>query len=128
MDTIQTLRQQTGMTQKAFSEYFGIPKRSVENWEEGQNKCTPYLIDLIRYKIEREFPEKEEAPYFSPKLCATTIKTLRQQTGMTQKAFSEYFRIPKRTIERWEGGQRTPPPYLIDLICYKIEREFPEKS
>ena len=52
-----------------------------------------------------------------------TIKELRAASGMTQQAFSEYFGIPKRTIEDWEGERRTPPDYLIALIEYKLTRE-----
>ena len=52
-----------------------------------------------------------------------TIKKLRQAAGMTQAAFAEYFDIPKRTIENWEGGQRQCPPYLFALIKYKLEKE-----
>jgi DNA-binding transcriptional regulator YiaG len=54
MDTIKDLRTATGMTQKAFSEYFGIPKRNIENWEGGKSKCPPYLFDLMRYKLTHE--------------------------------------------------------------------------
>lgn len=42
---------------------------------------------------------------------------------MSQRKFAEYFNIPKRTIENWEGGQRTPPVYVVELIKYKIEKE-----
>lgn len=52
-----------------------------------------------------------------------TIKEMRAASGMTQKAFSEYFGIPKRTIECWEGGQRNCQEYLIELIRYKLEKE-----
>lgn len=48
------MRKAAGMTQQAFADYFGIPKRSVENWEGGKRDCPPYLLDLIRYKLERE--------------------------------------------------------------------------
>lgn len=51
------------------------------------------------------------------------IKNLRKATGMTQKQFGEYFGIPKRTIEDWEGERRTPPKYLINLIEYKLKKE-----
>ena len=51
------------------------------------------------------------------------IKKLRIMTRMTQREFAEYFNIPKRTIENWEGGQRTPPVYVVELIKYKIEKE-----
>lgn len=52
-----------------------------------------------------------------------TIKKLRKATGMTQKAFSDYFEIPKRTIEDWEGDRRKPPEYLVKLIEYKLKNE-----
>ena len=52
-----------------------------------------------------------------------TIKDLRTASGMTQKAFAEYFGIPKRTIEDWEGGRRECHAYLISLIAYKLEKE-----
>ena len=49
-----------------------------------------------------------------------TIKDLRTAAGMTQKAFAEYFGIPKRTIEDWDGGHHAPPQYLIDLMEHKL--------
>lgn len=51
------------------------------------------------------------------------IKELRYKAGMTQAQFSEYFGIPKRTIENWEGNQRKCPQYVIDLIEYKLRKE-----
>lgn len=53
----------------------------------------------------------------------STIKELRTAAGMTQKEFAEYFRIPKRSIENWEGGVRTAPDYLIELMEYKLHNE-----
>lgn len=51
------------------------------------------------------------------------IKKMRTQTGMTQKAFGEYFNIPVRTLQDWEAKKRTPPVYVAELIKYKIEKE-----
>ena len=33
--TIQELREKAGMSRPEFAEYFGIPYRSVQNWEAG---------------------------------------------------------------------------------------------
>ena len=52
--TFKELRALSGMTQKAFAEYFGIPRRTVEDWDREINKCASYLIDLMRYKLEKE--------------------------------------------------------------------------
>jgi DNA-binding transcriptional regulator YiaG len=54
MLTVKTLREAAGMTQQAFADYFGIPKRSIENWEGEQRKCPEYLLDLMEYKLQKE--------------------------------------------------------------------------
>ena len=52
--TIKEMRTKAGMTQKAFSEYFGISKRAIEQWEAGNRECAEYLRSLIQYKLEKE--------------------------------------------------------------------------
>ena len=52
-----------------------------------------------------------------------TIKKLREATKMTQKQFADYFLIPKRTVENWEGGINSCPEYLKCLIEYKLIKE-----
>ena len=42
------------MTQVQFSEYFGIPKRTIEDWDRGVKKCSDYLLDLMEYKLRNE--------------------------------------------------------------------------
>lgn len=61
----------------------------------------------------------------------TEIKELRKRYGFTQQSFSDYFEIPKRSIENWEtksqSASRSCPPYLVKLIAYKLSHEFPDK-
>ena len=54
------LRKATGMTQRKYSEYFGIPLRTIEDWERGITKCNPYLLELMLYKLEKENMLKAE--------------------------------------------------------------------
>jgi DNA-binding transcriptional regulator YiaG len=54
MNTIKDLRTATGMTQKAFAEYFGISKRAIESWEGEKRECPQYLFELMKYKLEKE--------------------------------------------------------------------------
>lgn len=42
------------MTQKEFSEYFEIPKRTIESWDMGARKCPEYLLKLMEYKLIKE--------------------------------------------------------------------------
>lgn len=54
METILELRKAAKMTQQAFADYFGIPKRTIEQWEGGQRECKKYVVELIKYKLEKE--------------------------------------------------------------------------
>ena len=54
MTSIKALRTASGMTQKAFAEYFGIPKRTIEDWDCERRKCPEYLFDLMQYKLKKE--------------------------------------------------------------------------
>lgn len=51
-----------------------------------------------------------------------TIKEARKAAKLTQKQMSDLFEIPQRTIEDWDAGKRTPPPYVEKLIIEKLER------
>lgn len=58
---------------------------------------------------------------------AEQIRTIRAKTGLTQQAFADCYEIPKRTIENWESGVRTPPPYVIRLLDLAVQALPPEK-
>lgn len=52
--TIRELRILTKMTQKQFSEYFGVPFRTLQDWEYGKGNCPDYLLRLIIFKLEAD--------------------------------------------------------------------------
>lgn len=52
--TFKELREASGMNQREFGEYFGIPLRTIQNWCGEVSKCPDYWIDLMRYKLEKE--------------------------------------------------------------------------
>ncbi len=54
MMTFKELREQSGMTRGKFAEYFGIPYRTVQNWELGLRECPEYLLKLMQYKLDNE--------------------------------------------------------------------------
>lgn len=51
---VKELRAATGMTQKEFAEYFGIPQRTIEDWETKRRNVSEYLVDLMEYKLHKE--------------------------------------------------------------------------
>lgn len=52
--TLKELRELSGMTRVQFAEYFGIPYRTVQDWELGNRKCNDYIIALLEYKLRNE--------------------------------------------------------------------------
>lgn len=51
------------------------------------------------------------------------ITDLRKQTGMNRKEFCEHFKIPYRTMQSWELGEREIPDYLLRLLSYWVQLE-----
>lgn len=52
------LRNATGLNRKQFAEYFGIPYRTVQDWELGKRQMPEYLFRLMEYRIRIEQLEK----------------------------------------------------------------------
>lgn len=52
------------------------------------------------------------------------IKELRILSGLSQQAFSDKYKIPKRSIENWESGKRTPPEYVIILLERAVKEDI----
>lgn len=54
MMNIKDLRLQYGMNRLQFAEFFGIPYRTIQDWELENRKCPAYLFDLMKYKLAAE--------------------------------------------------------------------------
>lgn len=48
------LREEMGMNRRQFADYFGIPYRTVQDWELGNRKMPEYLLRLMLYKATAE--------------------------------------------------------------------------
>ena len=51
---IRELRKKTGLSQSKFAEYFEIPLRTVQEWEQGRRKPPDYIPKLLEriWRIE----------------------------------------------------------------------------
>lgn len=110
--TYKEMRQLSGMTQQKFADFFGIPKRTIEDWDAGKSTCKPYLVELLAYRIMNQNNDFER--------CYFNMKDLRLAAGMTQKVFREYFGFTVSTLEAWESGRTQASDYIIALAEYKL--------
>lgn len=51
---ILDLRKSTGLSQKKFAEQYGIPSRTIENWEEETRKCPDYVFNLLERVVSED--------------------------------------------------------------------------
>jgi DNA-binding transcriptional regulator YiaG len=45
-----------------------------------------------------------------------TVKEMRNLLGLSQQKFGDMYGIPRRTIQDWECGKMSPPPYVLQLL------------
>ncbi|MBR1571720.1 MAG: helix-turn-helix domain-containing protein [Lachnospiraceae bacterium] len=53
-DKIKELRKSTGLSQSKFSAKFGIPVRTLQQWEQGISAPPEYLIRMMAYIMQLE--------------------------------------------------------------------------
>lgn len=50
------------------------------------------------------------------------IKEARQAAGLSQQGVTDALGIPRRTLQDWEAGKRTPPGWAEALVIEKLEK------
>lgn len=55
MTKIKEIRKLTGLSQAKFAEKYHIPKRTLENWEEGTNDAPKYVLELLERCVRTDF-------------------------------------------------------------------------
>ncbi len=62
MQTIKDIRQSTGLSQSKFCELLNIPKRTLQDWEQGLRQCPEYVVELIAYRVknDRKIPKVDK--------------------------------------------------------------------
>ena len=51
---VNELREKMGMNRREFSDYYGIPYRTVQDWEAEKRELPEYLLRLLKYRAETE--------------------------------------------------------------------------
>ena len=56
---VKQLREQMDMNRREFCDYFGIPYRTVQDWEAEKRELPEYLLRLLKYRAEVELMIKK---------------------------------------------------------------------
>lgn len=52
------LRKKMGMNRREFSDFYGIPYRTVRDWETEKREFPDYLLSLLEYRAKTEYQIK----------------------------------------------------------------------
>lgn len=55
INDVKGLRMLAGLTQEALSKKYGIPKRTIEEWEGERRKAPAYVIELLKRCVFEDF-------------------------------------------------------------------------
>lgn len=114
-ERIKRIRKQAGLSQRALGLKFGIPARTIQNWEYGVSEAPEYLLDLIEEKINRKEPELHLTLHYKN---GTTIEQgvnylhfegdgifFTVKSGM-HPIFQEPVKVPVENLESWDAAIR----------------------
>lgn len=51
---IKQLRKNTGLSQSKFAARFGVPVRTLQQWEQGQSAPPEYVVRMMAYILQLE--------------------------------------------------------------------------
>jgi transcriptional regulator with XRE-family HTH domain len=54
-ETILSIRKATGLSQTAFGRRFGIPRRTIQDWEAGRMSCPAYVAELLAFAAQTDY-------------------------------------------------------------------------
>lgn len=53
-ERIKQLRKNTGLSQSKFAARFGVPVRTLQQWEQGQSAPPEYVVRMMAYILQLE--------------------------------------------------------------------------
>lgn len=59
-ERIKQLRKSTGLSQTKFGELFGIPMRTIQNWETGEREPAEYIVNMMEIIADSKDIKRKE--------------------------------------------------------------------
>lgn len=58
---LKAMRKRKGLSQQNLADRYGIPKRTIENWESGSathRECPLYVLDMLERLLDIDYEDK----------------------------------------------------------------------
>lgn len=120
-----------GLNQTSFDydyEYKCRTMADVAHWIEDHN-ATDETTSIEIYEVDEDGEFVAGSDYDTPSnFIKRRAYQIRLLSGLSQAAFAEKYRMPKRTIESWEAAsvsaRRDAPSYVLDLLERAVREDF----
>lgn len=113
---LRKMRDDLSLNRREFAESFGIPLRTMEDWETGRRKMPDYLLRLMEYKLRMEEHWREEEKKRKHKL--RNVNIIREPDGKRIVLIND-IRFKGKHREEWEDIEEYLKEYVGEY--YEIE-------
>ena len=106
---IKEIRKKSGLSRTAFSKFYGIPLRTIEDWESGAHKCLAYVESLLDRVVSEDLEAGKlpGSPFKNnpPETVAERLKYLREELLEVSLAqLAEKIGVTKAAVHQIEKG------------------------
>ena len=115
---LHTLREELGLNRKDFALEYGIPLRTIEDWEHGKRKMPSYLLRLLAYKVKIDALEQAEHEKKDTSKENRNVNIIIDTDGRKIVLIND-IRFKGKHREEWKEIEK----YLVEYVgqCYEIE-------
>ena len=94
-EIMKQIRSKTGLSQKRFGKKYGIPERTIQDWETGKRKPTEYVMKMLNKCVEGEklAPMSYVFEKYRDKAGVGNVKCFRTVEKALQEASDDWNRM-----------------------------------
>ena len=142
-EIIKSLRQMTKLSQTNFGKLYHIPFSTLQGWERGNHRLSPYLLEFIYSRVMLDFedanPDRKKNDISSVKEfyllnkesdeeirnnTRNIVKEIRNISGLSQRQFCELYHMQHGVIAGWESEIKKPSANLLEFMYSRVMLDF----
>ena len=142
-EIVRELRAKTKLSQSKFGELYHIPFSTLQGWERGKLKLSPYLLEFLYTRIMYDFEDSPENRNKKDLSCVKDffllnkqsdeeirnntreiLRELRNISGLSQRQFCELYHMQHGVIASWESEIKKPSANLLEFMYSRVMLDF----
>lgn len=125
---MKEIRKKSGLSQKKFAEKYGLPYRSVENWEEGSRKPPDYVLDLLNFRVETDLVLKMGYVFFDIPNDAKEIVIFNDEETAVNYAIEKWENLPEDQKKEYKLNEGSIFSVAFCPLKWAGEKYLPDRE